>query len=335
MTMDIDTSPGEEEQVSYEATMPYGDRAMASTAHSRSAVLPPSHLLFLKGDPLMEIDHGDAPTYPNDHYGNSAFMYHVAQTRPTQLPHNMLSWKFQDRYQAHMIVPFLYLGPSKAAKDPSFVDEKNITYLMAVRNSAAVSIQPKYLDPASLPTSTGRQTATLDINGPFDFIRNIRPAIKAVVDHLEASCANTTINSEADIPARILVYCESGSDRSSVFVAAFLMVFYGLSAAAAVQLMQSQRFCVTVDEGMKNMLQDFEDILKAERQVFVHGLQVQQSRSNRQQNSTQMSSLKAATKRSMARVQEEDEDMIGEEWSRAQQRGGIAPFRDIANGNTR
>ncbi|KAI7429509.1 hypothetical protein KC368_g17098, partial [Hortaea werneckii] len=67
---------------------------------------------------------------------------------------------------------------------------------------------------------------------------------------------------------KVLVFCESGNERSAAVVAAYLMeVHADVDFIKAMQLVQAQRFCVNFDDGIKRLLQGYWDILCARRQV--------------------------------------------------------------------
>jgi protein tyrosine/serine phosphatase len=136
-----------------------------------------------------------------------------------------------------------------------------------------------------------------------------------------------------DIPGKVLVFCESGNDRSATVVTAYLMVLYGLGAVEAMQLVQSQRFCLAIEDGSKNMLQTFEDILKAKRDVAIeHDLDTQLSQALMQKHDAASGASTTAKKRSYDSVNGSDEDMKdcesveGDE--EVEGRLGQAPFQD-------
>ena len=66
---------------------------------------------------------------------------------------------------------------------------------------------------------------------------------------------------------KVLVFCESGNERSAAFVVAFIMNIYGLELIPAIQYVQSQRFCVAFDDDLKFMLNSYQEILKAQRSL--------------------------------------------------------------------
>jgi hypothetical protein len=67
---------------------------------------------------------------------------------------------------------------------------------------------------------------------------------------------------------QVLVFCESGNERSACVIAAYLMETHDdVDHIKAMQLCQAQRFCVNFDDSSKRLLQGYWDILCAKRAV--------------------------------------------------------------------
>ena len=246
----------------------------------------------------------------------------------------MLNWKYESRRDAQPILPFIFLGPSNIARDVNFVASNGITLLLAVRSASAAKARPSLLNPATFTSAANIETGTFDLDTPYDLITRVRPTIKAMNDHLERSCINQPPISINDVRGKILVFCESGNDRSTVLVAAYIMVVYGVDAITAIQLVQSQRFCVNVDEGMKRMLLDFGEILKAERDVAYSSAEADETLRfihSQSTNSVNNFKMNRPTKRNIQRAYESDEDMDEDVWTTEYtERTGKAPFEDMS-----
>ena len=173
------------------------------------------------------------------------------------------------RRTAQAILPFLLLGPSTVARDIEYVRDTAITMMISVRSAVAARAAPKYMDPSVFASSAGLTTITLDLDSPYDLITRLPQTIKAMNDHLEKNCTMGASGEIEHINSKILVFCESGNERSTALVAAYLMVFFGVDVVNAMQIIQSQRFCIAPEDSMKNMLTTFEDVLKAKREVTV------------------------------------------------------------------
>jgi hypothetical protein len=66
---------------------------------------------------------------------------------------------------------------------------------------------------------------------------------------------------------KVLVFCESGNERSAAVVIAYIMVMLNLDAVRATYAVQQHRFCVSIEDPMKRILAAFESILLAKRDV--------------------------------------------------------------------
>lgn len=178
------------------------------------------------------------------------------------------------RRTAQHILPFLLLGPSTVARDIDYVRNNGITMMISVRSAVAARAAPKYLDASTFASAAGLSTLTLDLDSPYDLITRLPQTIKAMNDHLEGTCCKGTSCEVENITGKILVFCESGNERSTALVAAYLMILFGVDVVSAMQIIQSQRFCIAPEDGMKNMLTTFEDVLTAKREVTMqtHGI---------------------------------------------------------------
>ena len=242
----------------------------------------------------------------------------------------MLSWKYEGRRDAQEILPFILLGPATVAKDAAFIQQAGVTLMLAVRDAKMAQRMPRLNDPARFPSSQGLVTATFDLSNAYDLVRHVRPIMKMINDHLEQSATQVPIKSVSDIRAKVLVFCESGNERSAVVVVAYIMIVYGLNAITALQAVQSQRFCINAGEDMKAMLQTFEELLKAERQVATAHNQDTQSIRNLSDTYKQVPTLNKSKKRTNDMYHDGDEEMedvevdVGDGAGRA----GIAPYKD-------
>jgi serine/threonine/tyrosine-interacting protein len=129
-----------------------------------------------------------------------------------------------------------------------------------------------------------------------------------------------------DVGGKVLIFCESGNNRSPVLVAAYLMIIYGVSAFSAIHVIQSQRFCITMSDDLKNVLLDLQHILEAQRTV---------SATNASSADTlglpgQGSHSSMCTKRNLDDMDTSDEEMEADspEDEACSIREGVAPFAD-------
>ncbi|EXJ72747.1 uncharacterized protein A1O5_03894 [Cladophialophora psammophila CBS 110553] len=304
----------------YIAAQGYSDKRQLEAP---KVYVPPPDLEYHDGKPSFKVR--VVPfTQISTHYGNPDFLAALVTSHTLDLTHSMLIWQYEMRRSAQHILPFLLLGPSSAAKDPNFVKEAGITLLVAVRSTRSLLARPTFLDPAKFPSSAGRATLTLDFDQPNDFIPLVKSIVRAINDHLESSCVRTPAQDINDVSGKVLVFCESGNDRSPLLVAAYLMIVYGVDAIVAIHIIQSQRFCISLSDESKNVLLDLQAITRAERQVSA----LSAAPSNHGSNA--VSQPKTLGKRSLDDFYDSDEDMEcdAEDMCGPHVREGVAPFVD-------
>ena len=257
---------------------------------------------------------------------------------------NMLEWKYEQRRMAQEILPFLYLGPMSSAKDKEFLQRKSITMVLAIRNT--LSAQANLLS-SRAAQQLGIDTTTIDVAGNQELIAAYPKGIETINAHLSAvyrsrlnqDPSETIADQENSKPAagRVLVYCESGNERSASLVTAYIMAMFSTNLENATQIVQAQRFAIALDDSLRSLLQTYESILTAKRDVLRACNFANDQRpdnlvfgSVNQNNETNEHSKK----RRFDEAQDDDADLImggcsegvGEEGSG--KREGRAPFRD-------
>lgn len=291
--------------------------------------LPPPELDYHDGKPTYRV-HALPFINTSTRYGNPEFLKFLAATYAFDLTHSMLTWKYEMRRLAQAILPFVFLGPSSIARDSEFVKSAGITLLVGARSTKSIQTRPTFLDPSKFSSSEGIQTLTFDYDHQADFISRAIPTIRAINDHLESTCITVHGQDVPFVSGKVLIFCETGNDRSALLTAAYLVIVFGIDAIAAVHAIQSQRFCISPNDDMKNILFDLEAITRAERQVS-------QARASFQSGSVALAgersceiSLQRRSKRGideyyMSDIEMEDEaDQKGDNLTRA----GVAPFTD-------
>ena len=175
---------------------------------------------------------------------------------------------------AQQILPFLYLGPMSAAKDQNYLQREGITMVIAVRNT--MSAQAKLLG-SKAAQDLGIDTKTIDVAGNQELIAAFPVAIEAINSHLSAmyqqdqsrltQAAAVGQFTPQSIPGKVLVFCESGNERSATLVTAYIMAMYSTDLIKTIQIVQAQRFAVAFDDSLRNLLLTYEMMLKAKRDV--------------------------------------------------------------------
>lgn len=226
-------------------------------------------------------------------------------------------WKYENRRAAQSILSFLHLGPSAAARDVEYIRNNKITMLLAIRNTA--SAHARLLSGDKVAAQMGIDCGAVDVEGNQQLIAAFPNAIKAINDHLIKMYRLR--ESGADVPeGKVLVFCESGNERSAAVVAAYLMASYGVGTIAAIQYIQTQRFCVAFDDGLKYLC-------KAYCSIQLARFTVEQARGSAP---NLQSSVAPAPSKRRRDEDEDDMDIDGaDDIERFGNRAGFVPFVDI------
>ncbi|KAF2034171.1 hypothetical protein EK21DRAFT_57188 [Setomelanomma holmii] len=175
----------------------------------------------------------------------------------------LLEWAYERRRQAQMILPWLYLGPMVAAKDKDFLAREGITMALAIRareNSMTGAIQAS--------TSVCAETATIDAPTFHDLIGKFTETTRMINTHAARYREHSLQTTGHATLGKVLVFCESGNEKSAAVVAAYLMTtLKDFDHVKSMQVCQAQRFCVNYDDTLKNILRSYWDILQAQRLV--------------------------------------------------------------------
>ena len=303
----------------------------------RVVVAPPT--LKLNGPTNL----GEAHTgYESSGFTNVEFLRKVTYLQ-CSTANSMLEWKYDQRRDAQSIAPFLYLGPMTAAKDKDFLVTEGITMVLAMRNTQAAMAK---LLGSRAAHDLGLEVLSIDVNDNQELIAAFPRGIEAINAHLskmfdlkQTQMMHTglpTSDRGVPVPGKVLVYCETGNERSAAMVVAYMMAMYSQDLCKAIQAVQSQRFCVALDDRLRELLRSYESILKAKRDVYqsqktMHSMGPLETKPNGT-STHQLLPLSKSMKRSFddARQDEMDFDMEGAQGQydaeRFEARGGQAPF---------
>jgi serine/threonine/tyrosine-interacting protein len=283
----------------------------------------------------MVVKHSNSTDYDSNQFGNPAFLEALINDGSVTLTHKMLDWRYDKRREAQMVLPFLYIGPLATAKNEKYVRETGFTFLVSVRSIA--SGPTRAMDATRMAAQCGMPSYNLDIDSPTDLVRKFPAAIKSINDHLEDKANRNLFHENLQpIPIRgkVLVFCETGNDRSAAFVAAYLMAVFNIDVITAVQTVQSQRFSVSIDDSTKNALGTFETLLSAKRDVGRANRHSNQDpvRGNSRTQTYMASAVPARSKRPLDSVYDDDDSMqLHDRQPGQEQKGRIqaAPFQDM------
>lgn len=175
----------------------------------------------------------------------------------------LVDWAYERRRQAQMILPWLYLGPMVAAKDKASLAREGITMVLAIRSrdgSMSGALQAA--------RDAGLAVATVEAPTYHDLIRRFDTTTRIVNEHVAAFRQHSLEQTGQPTLGKVLVFCESGNERSAAVAAAYLMdILDDFDYVKAMQVCQAQRFCVNFDDTIKNILKSHWDILQASRSV--------------------------------------------------------------------
>jgi serine/threonine/tyrosine-interacting protein len=184
----------------------------------------------------------------------------------------LIEWAYERRRQAQMILPWLYLGPMVASKDKAFLAREGITMVFAIRSrdgSMSGTLQAA--------REAGLAVATIEAENYHGLIKRLGDATRTINEHV-ATVRHATQLAGQPILGKVLIFCESGNEKSAAVVAAYLMeILDDFDYIKSMQVCQAQRFCVNFDDTIKNMLRAYWDILQAARSVSSFNAQQHQS----------------------------------------------------------
>ncbi|KAI9891475.1 MAG: hypothetical protein M1814_002794 [Vezdaea aestivalis] len=184
---------------------------------------------------------------------------------PVLLP--FFDWEYENRRTAQEILPFLYLGSLAAAKDAGAIEKEGITLLLAVREPTGFYSQ--ILSKGNLhPSLSHVKYASLEVQSSGNYVDSLQRGIRIINAHLSSLRAMKAGVDERVSPGKVLVYCESGNNRSAMLVMAYIMTMYGIAVQDAYGFVQHRRFSVNLqDEAQGAALQAFEVFLQAKYDI--------------------------------------------------------------------
>jgi serine/threonine/tyrosine-interacting protein len=209
----------------------------------------------------------------------------------------LLEWAYERRRQAQMILPWLYLGPMVAAKDKAFMEREGITMVLAVR-----------AQPNSMMGAMQAATAVcMEASSFYNLTPRFAEAVRMINSHVARVRQHSIETNGQPALGKVLVFCESGNEKSAAVVAAYLMeTLTNIDHIKAMQVCQAQRFCVNFDDTLKNILRSYWDIVGARRSIAAQA--PRQNNSSNGQPGPHLLSIPAKQKRGIEDTRD-DEDM--------------------------
>lgn len=296
-------------------------------------LLVPPPALDNKGAPDLRIHPSNELNFESNGFANSEFLETVTygdfMTR-----HSMYEWKYEQRWTGQKILPFLFLGPITAARSRDFLLDNGITMLLAVRDTKSAHARllgSKAAQELNIPYST------VDTAGNQELIAAFPRGIEMINTHLSAMYQQSQSMSTADkgsTPGRVLVFCETGNERSAAMVVAYIMAMYSMDVIKAIQLVQTQRFAVAFDDPTRLLLQTYDSILCARRDIIRSSRHDRPSADSMDRSApvptqTHLAMARKSSKRTLDDANDDDVGVDGSElWNENDKREGTAPFYD-------
>jgi serine/threonine/tyrosine-interacting protein len=175
----------------------------------------------------------------------------------------LLEWSYERRRHAQMLLPWLYLGPMLAARDRDFLQKEGITMVLAIRT------QNNSMNGAlKVSREVCAEVATIEVPSFHGLISRFGDTTSMINTHIARYRQLSLEKTGQPMLGKVLVFCESGNEKSAAVVAAYLMnTLNDFDHVKAMQVCQAQRFCVNFDDTLKNILQSYWDVLQARRSV--------------------------------------------------------------------
>ncbi|KAL9582786.1 MAG: hypothetical protein Q9212_003101 [Teloschistes hypoglaucus] len=299
-------------------------------APSPPHIFIPPPMLDRTGHPDVQFDIGTDYDFDASGFANNDFLNTVGH-EDYQVRGGQFEWKYEARRTAQQILPFLYLGPLPAARDTNFLKNNGITLLVAVRDVKTAFAR---ILGSKAAQELGIPYASVDTSGNQELIAAFPRGIEIINAHLSAMNQNNQNGSST--AGKVLVFCESGNERSAAMVVAYLMAMYSMDFIKAVQLVQAQRFAVAFDDAMKMLLQTYGSILQAKRDVLEADRQFQEwtTSATTAGFGPPSSSSGNQKKRSLEKDVDHGMDVDGDssmtDGGRFEKRDGSAPFFDTS-----
>jgi len=303
-------------------------------------IIVPPPALNANGMPDLHVVQDPAFDFECSGFANAKFLKTVTYGN-FMTANNMLEWKYEQRRIAQQILPFLYLGPMSAARDKAFLQREGITMVVAVRNT--MSAQAKMLQ-TKAAQELGLDTRTIDVAGNQELIAAFPKAIEVINVHLsnmyqreQARAAQETAAGQGHRQptlGKVLIFCETGNERSATLVTAYIMAMYSMDLVKAIQIVQAQRFAVAFDDSLRNLLSTYEMMLQAKRDIVQANVEIVNSQGRAGKSGFIGGGEKRVvgpSKRTFDAARDEDTDMgdvVHLDSGRFEGRAGFAPFQD-------
>ncbi|KAF2101166.1 phosphatases II [Rhizodiscina lignyota] len=241
-------------------------------------------------------------------------------------------WSYDKRRFATEILPFIYLGPMTAARDKDALKRDGITMILAVQHRSKFPSRMS-AGPWRVATELGLEAQLIEVSDNTELIAEFPRAIRMINEHLIRVQQQWVLgNSNGPQMGKVLVFCESGNERSAAVVAAYLMhMFEGIDHIKACQVCNMRRFSTNFDDWMKQFLLSYWQIIQAQRDVGLGIAGTWRGSHGAHSNRNSIGTLRGrAGKRTFDDVGEDEDDMEMDDDAERFSGRNYAPFHDAS-----
>ncbi|PGH17585.1 hypothetical protein AJ80_04763 [Polytolypa hystricis UAMH7299] len=240
------------------------------------------------------------------------------------------AWLYTMRRDAQAILPFLYLGPNTAARNTEFLRSEGITLMLGVRGTH--SSHPTIINSDKQAHELGIEADYVVVDESQDLASKLRSIICRINGHV-CCCEKHQKGQKTPFapgpPKKVLVFCETGNERSGVVVVAYLMAIFNMSPEAAMVNVQGQRLCASLGGTFRHALASFADVINAARDVtranrFSASLTIPESEVARSRSRSRKRSFSSAVD-----VMEQNDSDGCMDNARFEDRNERVPFADV------
>ncbi|KAL7811348.1 protein-tyrosine phosphatase-like protein [Trichoderma gracile] len=240
---------------------------------------------------------------------------------------NTWQWKYEHRREAQRILDYLYLGPASVVRDHDFLRREAFTLIVVVRDSRAPMALGS-LDKAAETLSISACYIDVDLSY---ILAAFYKVVSVINDHLLSIHSSRTDETGASRGmGKVLVVCDSGTERGPPLVAAYIMAVFGPDIMTALQFVNIQRFCCSFSEEAKRALLTWDGLLKAGALVAMHS-----AHDDMDSLPDDAACYKTSTKRAIDDMMEDDDDDVNmgydasADGERFQGRETFVPFQEV------
>jgi len=177
---------------------------------------------------------------------------------PSLLSGPTTDWNYDSRYAAQELLPYLLLGPSSVAKNVNFLTTERISLILCLRHwSPAATVHGG--GALAVAASLGIETHFIDVPSPASLVATFPLVIRQINNHVSRPAF--------PLRSRVLLCCVSGNRLSAAAAIAYCMQVLGFDLTWAVNLIRTRRFCAALEDDLKVVLQAYEGIVAAQRDV--------------------------------------------------------------------